>query len=378
MSKKNKRIVFIINVDWYFHLHWLERAEYFKNSGFDIYIITNFRSDETKKELLERGFHCYHFELERNSVNFIKELSSLFHIRKILLDINPSLIHCITIKPNLYAGIINKLFFNKPIIYSVTGLGATFSSLKIKFKIIRVLARLIYKYISVNNSRFIFENSEDYKIFEDSGILKNNGVVIKGAGIDLRLFSQSPPPRNNTVLFAARLLRDKGLHELVEAAVLLRERGIDITVKVAGIIDQDVSSAIPISVVEEWDKNGDIVWLGNVKNMPALIHQCDLVCLPTMYGEGVPRILIEAASCQRPVITTDVPGCRELVEDGVNGLLIKQGSVEALVNGLEFLLLQPVKREQLGLEGRRIVEREFAQEIVFDKTFKVYQSLLGL
>lgn len=378
MSKKNKRIVFIINVDWYFHLHWLERAEYFKNSGFDIYIITNFRSDETKKELLERGFHCYHFELERNSVNFIKELSSLFHIRKILLDINPSLIHCITIKPNLYAGIINKLFFNKPIIYSVTGLGATFSSLKIKFKIIRVLVRLIYKYISVNNSRFIFENSEDYKIFEDSGILKNNGVVIKGAGIDLRLFSQSPPPRNNTVLFAARLLRDKGLHELVEAAVLLRERGIDITVKVAGIIDQDVSSAIPISVVEEWDKNGDIVWLGNVKNMPALIHQCDLVCLPTMYGEGVPRILIEAASCQRPVITTDVPGCRELVEDGVNGLLIKQGSVEALVNGLEFLLLQPVKREQLGLEGRRIVEREFAQEIVFDKTFKVYQSLLGL
>lgn len=193
MSKKNKRIVFIINVDWYFHLHWLERAEYFKNSGFDIYIITNFRSDETKKELLERGFHCYHFELERNSVNFIKELSSLFHIRKILLDINPSLIHCITIKPNLYAGIINKLFFNKPIIYSVTGLGATFSSLKIKFKIIRVLVRLIYKYISVNNSRFIFENSEDYKIFEDSGILKNNGVVIKGAGIDLRLFSQSPP-----------------------------------------------------------------------------------------------------------------------------------------------------------------------------------------
>lgn len=160
--------------------------------------------------------------------------------------------------------------------------------------------------------------------------------------------------------------------------MLLRERGIDITVKVAGIIDQDVSSAIPISVVEEWDKNGDIVWLGNVKNMPALIHQCDLVCLPTMYGEGVPRILIEAASCQRPVITTDVPGCRELVEDGVNGLLIKQGSVEALVNGLEFLLLQPVKREQLGLEGRRIVEREFAQEIVFDKTFKVYQSLLGL
>ncbi|MBY7812954.1 glycosyltransferase family 4 protein [Vibrio fluvialis] len=378
MSKKNKRIVFIINVDWYFYLHWLDRAEYFKSIGFDIYIITSFRSDETKKEILERGFHCYHFELERNSVNVTKELSSLFQIRKILLDINPSLIHCITIKPNLYAGIINKLFFNKPIIYSVTGLGATFSSLKIKFKIIRFLVIFIYKYISVNNSRFIFENSEDYKIFENSGILKNNGVVIKGAGIDLRLFSQSPPPRNNTVLFAARLLRDKGLHELVEAAVLLRERGIDITVKVAGIIDQDVSSAIPISVVEEWDKNGDIVWLGNVKNMPALIHQCDLVCLPTKYGEGVPRILIEAASCQRPVITTDVPGCRELVEDGVNGLLIKPGSVEALVNGLESLLLQPVKREQLGLEGRRIVEREFAQEIVFDKTFKVYQSLLGL
>ncbi|MBY8202531.1 glycosyltransferase family 4 protein [Vibrio fluvialis] len=378
MSKKNKRIVFIINVDWYFYLHWLDRAEYFKSIGFDIYIITSFRSDETKKEILERGFHCYHFELERNSVNVTKELSSLFQIRKILLDINPSLIHCITIKPNLYAGIINKLFFNKPIIYSVTGLGATFSSLKIKFKIIRFLVIFIYKYISVNNSRFIFENSEDYKIFENSGILKNNGVVIKGAGIDLCLFSQSPPPRNNTVLFAARLLRDKGLHELVEAAVLLRERGIDITVKVAGIIDQDVSSAIPISVVEEWDKNGDIVWLGNVKNMPALIHQCDLVCLPTKYGEGVPRILIEAASCQRPVITTDVPGCRELVEDGVNGLLIKPGSVEALVNGLESLLLQPVKREQLGLEGRRIVEREFAQEIVFDKTFKVYQSLLGL
>ncbi len=375
-KNKNKTIAFVINVDWYFCLHWLERAEYFKSLGFDIYIVSTFSNDTVKNELASKGFICHQLSLKRKSVNFFREMTSAYSLKKILCGIEPDLIHCVTIKPNIYTGLLNRVFFNKPIIYSVTGLGAVFSSKSIKFNLLRRIITTLYKYISFSKARFIFENSEDYKLFDQLGILKyGNGRVVKGAGIDLTHFAPSLAPLNKNVLFGARLLKEKGLECLVQAKHELEKQGLSFTLNIAGIIDNDVSSAIPLSQVKAWASSRDINWLGNVQDMPKLIKANDIVCLPTTYGEGVPRILIEAASCQRAIITTDVVGCREIVAHNVNGLLAQPGDVMSLANCLRTLLESDEKTLEFGVQGRKKVEEEFSQEMVFEKTLKVYEEI---
>lgn len=375
----NKVVAFVINVDWYFNLHWLERAEYFKSLGYSIHIITNFHDQAIRDSLLEKGYVCHHLAVKRKSVNFFNEFISINQIRKLLIAIDPDLIHSITIKPNIYTGLLNKLFFKMPIVYSVTGLGAVFSSSAYKFVILKRLIIALYKLISTKQSHFVFENGEDCSLFKKLGILKhNNGSLIKGAGIDLERFKPSAPPCNGSILFAARLLEDKGLRCLVEAQRLLKEKGSNFSLNVAGIIDNDVSAAIPLSQIEVWASSGDINWLGNVKDMPNLISQNDVICLPTTYGEGVPRILIEAASCQRAIVTTDVAGCREIVSHDYNGYLVAPNDAVSLAHHLQDLLEDQGKLINFGENGRKKVEGEFSQEIVFEKTRNVYQTLLGV
>lgn len=374
-----KSVLFIINVDWYFNLHWLERVEYFKSLGYSIHIISNFNDENIKNGLLAKGFQCHHLAVKRKSIHIFNEFISFYQLRKLLKAINPDLIHSITVKPNIYAGLLNRLFLHKPIIYSITGLGAVFSSSAYKFIVLKRLIIVLYEFISTRQSHFVFENSEDRELFKSLGILKySNGTVIKGAGIDLNRFKPSLPPKNGSILFAARLLQDKGLGCLVEAQKLLKQRGCHFSLNVAGIIDNDVSSAIPLSQIEAWAKNGDINWLGNVKDMPNLISQNDVICLPTTYGEGVPRILIEAASCQRAIVTTDVAGCREIVSHDFNGYLVVPNDPSSLADHLEALIGDSNKLIKFGENGRKKVEQEFSQEMVFEKTLNVYQALLGV
>lgn len=374
----NKVVAFVINVDWYFDLHWMERAEYFRSLGYVVHIISNFDDKIIKNNLLAKGYYCHHLVVKRKSVNLFNELVSINQLWTLFKSINPDLIHSITIKPNVYSGLLNRLFFNKPIIYSITGLGAVFSSSSFKFIILRRVITALYKFISTRQSHFVFENCEDSELLKSLGVLKySNGTVVKGAGIDLNRFKPSQPPKNGSILFAARLLQDKGLGCLVEAQKLLKERGCHFSLNVAGIIDNDVSSAIPLGQIEAWANNGDINWLGNVRDMPNLISQNDVICLPTAYGEGVPRILIEAASCQRPIIATDVAGCREIVSHGVNGYLVTPKDPVMLAHFLQDLLKDKNKLITFGANGRKKVEQEFSQEIVFEKTLQIYQSLLG-
>lgn len=374
-----KKIVYIINVDWYFNLHWLDRANYFKSLGFEIYIISHFTNGVIKDSLCRKGFFCFDIKLSRSSINFFREIRSILQIRTLLQKIKPDLIHSITVKPNVYAGILNALFFKKKIVYSITGLGIVFSTRSIKFSVLKYIVSLIYKFISKSYSIFIFENSEDYKLFNELGILKHdNGRVIKGAGIDLERFFSEPAKNNENILFAARLLKEKGLEYLIFARRKLLEKGVKFNLNVAGILDEDSSSAISIKQINCWVSAGDIVWLGNVQDMPKLIGENDIICLPTTYGEGVPRILIEAASCQRAIVTTDVPGCREIVTHGYNGFLAVPKDVDSLASCLLELLSSPKKTREFGRRGRKKVESEYAQQIVFKDTYDVYQELLSV
>ncbi|SEG66285.1 glycosyltransferase family 4 protein [Vibrio hangzhouensis] len=373
--ESTKKLVFVINVDWYFKLHWVERASYFRSKGYEVHIITKFTDNESLRYFSSLGFVCHSLRFARKSINPFSEISSIFSLYHEIKKIQPTLVHCVTVKPNLYCGILNRLFLKRPIIFSVTGLGIIFSSNHFKFRMIRRLVTLLYRFVSTPKSYFIFENSDDYKCFIDKKVVKNNGTVIKGAGIDLNKFSPSPFPNNQSVLFAARLLKEKGLDQLIEARKILKKEGVDFTIKVAGIVDTDVSSAISLNQIEQWSSEGLIEWLGSVINMPALIAESDIVCLPTVYGEGVPRILIEAASCERAIVATDVVGCREIVSNHVNGILCKPNDSESLASALKYLLAEPVQTKAFGINGRKLVEEQFSQHIVFGKTEAVYLKI---
>ncbi|WP_318511269.1 glycosyltransferase family 4 protein [Photobacterium leiognathi] len=371
-----KKVLFIINVDWYFNLHWLDRAVFLKEHNYDVHILMSKTDSKVFETLSQLGFTVKSITLHRKSINPFKDLLYVRELYRNIKNINPDIIHAITIKPNIYSGIINKLFFKRPIIYSITGLGAVFSSASFKFKFLRLIIIFLYRFISFKSSYFIFENETDMRLFVKYKVISNNGVVIKGAGVNTDTYYFSELNYNSNILFAARLLKDKGLEPLIKAVENLRSKGIKCQLNVAGIIDEDVSSAIPLKEIDNLDRKGIIKWLGTVTDMASLIHKNDIVCLPTSYGEGVPRILIESASCGRPIISTDVAGCNEIIIDGVNGYLVNVGDVNELTFKLESLLSNPKLMKEQGIQGRLLVQKEFSQNIVLTKTYQIYKKLL--
>lgn len=377
---KNKKLLFIINVDWYFKLHWLPRAIAAKESGFDVIVATHFTSPSIRTELRKLGFSLVPLFLDRKSINPVNNLKTKQRIAKLIDKIQPEIVHSITVKPNVYSGLIcSKRKICQ--VMSVTGLGLTFSSQKTKAKLSKKIITRLYRKVAQNpNSHILFENEDDRELFSRLRIADQSRLtVIAGAGVDLTEYSYQKEAGNSypTILFAARMLWDKGLADLIAAAAILRKKGVKFELKVAGILDNQSSAAISELQIKKWHKQGDINWLGEIKDMPKLIAQSNIVCLPTTYGEGVPRVLIEAAAIGRSIVTTDVNGCREIVLSNKSGVLVPPRDPVALAAALEMLLLNKETRIEFGLQGRQLVEEKFCQEIVIKRTLAIYEKLLG-
>lgn len=376
---QNKKLLFIVNVDWYFKLHWLPRAIAAKEAGFDIIVATHFTSPAIRTELRKLGFSLRPLFLDRKSINPAKNLITKQRIAKLIDKVSPDIVHSITVKPNVYAGLACTQR-NIIQIMSVTGLGLSFSSKKIKPRISKKIIKFLYKKVAKNPlSHILFENDDDRDLFYRFGIAdKSRLTTIAGAGVNLieypyreELESESP-----IILFAARMLWDKGLKDLISAANILRKKGFVFKLSVAGILDEESSAAIPETQILQWHKQGDINWLGRVNKMPELITNSSIVCLPTCYGEGVPRFLIEAAAIGRPIVTTDVSGCRDIVKNGESGILVPQNNANELAIALESLLLNKNKRRDCGFKARQLVEGHFSQENVVKCTLAIYNRML--
>lgn len=375
----NKRLLYIINVDWYFLLHWLERANAAKADGWDVHLATRFTDEKNRSKLVNLGITCHFIPFSRKSLNPFNELKTILSLKKIVKAVNPDLVHCITIKPNLYGGLITQSL-HIPTIKSITGLGAVFSSKKIRFRSIRRLIIYLYRRVgSENGGRLIFENEEDLQTFKKYRIAPNeNMILIRGSGVSLEMFPYqtlpgSPPFK---ILFAARLLKDKGLQDLVEAVKLLKSKMLDITLGVAGIIDNDAVSRISEKQLLKWSEEGAIEWLGEKSNMGELLSKYNIIALPTRYGEGVPRILLEAAAVGRPLIATDTRGCRDIVIDNVTGFLVPTGNVLALAEAIEKLCLNNELCSQFGLAAHNRVKSMFLEHHVIARTLFVYNEIL--
>jgi len=375
-----KKICYLINTDWYFELHWLERALAACNSGYEVHVITHFVNDNICKRITSAGLICHNIPLSAQSYNPFLMIRSYFRVRKILDSLKPDVLHCITIKASLIGGLYSKSA-NKKLVLSFVGLGRVFSFDKVPFKWLRSGVVCFYKYIFRNrNIRLLFEHENDrLDLIKYTDVSFDKTLVINGAGVNTDLFHYTEEKINDVpvILFASRLLWSKGLDDLIKVRESLMEEGMYCRIDVAGIVTDKDNDAIPLSKVEKWHAEGKINWLGQSDNVAALIANANLVVLPSVYPEGIPRILLESSASGRACIAYDSGGCACLIKNGVNGYLIAKKDIPSLKECIKSLLVNPSLRKEMGQKGRTLILEEFSSELVTRKTLELYANLIN-
>ncbi|WP_448379482.1 glycosyltransferase family 4 protein [Fervidobacterium sp.] len=336
----------------------------FVNCGFEVYALASNFDASTSKRITELGAYPVNYNLSRASLNPIHDIAVFLRLTQLLRKIKPDIVFSYTIKPVIY-GTLAASILGIPKRYAlITGLGYAFNESQgndqLKRKIARVFATFLYRLALRRASKVFFQNKDDLSEFVNAGIVKSDKAVLVGAtGVDLEHFRASLPPLQPvTFILVARLLKEKGVPEFVDAARFLRSKYRDVRFLLVGGLDPNPDS-ISKEEVEGWVKDGIIEWVGQVNDVRPYISQASVFVLPSYYREGIPRSTQEAMAMARPVITTDTPGCRETVIDGVNGFLVPPRNVEALVSAMEKFILQPELIVKMGTESRKIAEERF-------------------
>jgi glycosyltransferase involved in cell wall biosynthesis len=379
MNKLPKKVLFFANTEWYLFNFRIALAKHLRELGTEVVMVSPYGG--YGKKLEEQGFRWIPVNMARRSLNPITELKLLWDLYWIYKSEKPDIAHHFTIKCVVYGGLVSSLTGISGVISAVTGLGYVFIGKDLKARILRPLVRQLLSFvIDGKNRRLILQNRDDQSIFLAARLIKNDRIrIIAGSGVDTNRFipqANYKPMDNKTakIVFAARLLKDKGLSEFVEAGQILQAQGIAAEFIIAGNPDPGNPASVDESALAAWRALPGISMLGHVDDMVSLLKTADIMVLPS-YREGLPRSLIEAAAAGIPIVTTDAPGCRDVVEDGVNGFLVPVADSNALATALIKIITNPKLAEQMSEAGRKKALAEFDENIVFDKTLSVYQEL---
>lgn len=373
MDSYKGKVLYVANIDWFFVSHRLQLSRYAKKSGYDITVASE--SSGASKKINTCGIKFVRIPLNRKGMNVFSELKTIWHIFVLFKNEKPDIVHSITIKPIMYGSIISIFFPNLKLINAVTGRGYVYSGerrINLLKYIINTLSRLVY---NRDNISFIFQNDEDKNYYVNKKFIdEKRAHVIRGSGVNHNYYAPDEEFKIDkpAVLFASRLIKDKGIYEFVESSRIIKSKGYNIRFIVAGRIDHHNPNSISEEELQTWSEEGLIEWIGYQEDMLKLIRSVSVVVLPTYYPEGVPKILIEAASVAKPIITTNSPGCRDIVEDGKNGILIESRNTTQLCNAIIDLTGDIIKQKYFGREGRKKVLDKFTDEIVFKKTISLY------
>jgi len=370
------KVLFFANTDWYLYNFRLGLARFLRERGAEVVMMSPYGAYGPRIEAA--GFHWSPLPMDRRSLNLVGELTLLRRILEVCRSEQPDVIHNFTIKCVVHGSLAARWLGIGRRINAVTGLGHVFISDSPRARLLRPPVRSLLRLaLGGAESRLILQNSDDVRLFSQLGLVEDERIrLIGSSGVDTIRFAPSERDRKGPfrVLFAARLLWEKGIRKYVDAAERLGSRVGEVEFLLAGVSDQGNPSAVPEGDIARWDKTGVVKILGHVDDMTRLMRTVDLVVLPS-YREGVPRGLIEAAAMGLPVITTDAPGCRKVVDDGVNGFLVPVGDAAALSDKIEYLLKAPDVCRRFGAAGRRKVLEEFDERMVFRKTYAVYREL---
>jgi glycosyltransferase involved in cell wall biosynthesis len=372
------RILLIVNAEWYFQAHRLPIALALQRRGDEVTLAA---SEERGggSAIESEGIEFVRLRMRRRSLNIVRELGALIELVKLYRERKPDLVHHITIKPVIYGSLAARAVGVPAVVNAVPGLGYAFTGSGLGRRILRSAIEIAYRLaLPVRRTRLIFENPDDRNDFLERGLVDaEHSVVIRGAGVDVKKFLPSEePPGTPVVLLAGRLLWEKGVGDLVEAARRLRDSSVPCRVALVGAPDPGNRGSIPIDTLREWQASGWIEWWGLRGDMPQVLASSAIVALPTYYREGIPMTLLEGAAAGRPLLATDTPGCREIVRPGVNGILVPPRDPASLASAIEALLRDPDRRRRMGEESRRIAVEEFSQERVVGDILALYDSML--
>jgi len=372
------KLLFFVAEDWYFCSHRLPLAVAAKEAGFDVVVVTRVRAHGDI--ILNSGLRLIPVKMSRRGMNPLRELGVLFTIWRIYRQERPDIVHHVAIKPVLYGSVVAWLTGCRDVINAMAGLGYLFNSRRWTALFLRFWVIWLFRILfSRAGSKLIVQNPDDVNYFIRNGLIDSEKVVlIRGAGVDTDVFvpASREPSGPPVVMLASRLLWDKGVKEFVEAAGMLRRQGVDARFVLVGDSDFENPAAISPNQLKIWQETGDVEWWGYQDDMPEVLIRSHLVCLPS-YHEGLPKILLETASCGKPIVAADVSGCREIVRHGENGLLVPVRDSGSLAVAIKALLDAPELRHRMGVAGRRLVEQEFAQEIVIEQTLRLYREMLS-
>jgi glycosyltransferase involved in cell wall biosynthesis len=372
------KVVLFANTEWYLYNFRRSLAQSLRDEGYEVLLVSP--PGPYGEKLRDLGFRWIPAPMLRRSLNPLRELGLVLWLLKIFKQEKVDLVHSFTIKCAVYGSLAARLAGIPARVNAVAGMGYVFTNENLKARLLRPLVRNLMRVaLTGPSARLILQNPDDVALFGRARLVDIESVrLIPGSGVDCRRFALAPSRRRGqrfVALLAARLLWDKGLAEYIAAARLLREEGRDIDFLLAGDPDPGNPAAVPESVVRSWVEEGVIQWLGHVDDMPALFGTVDAVVLPS-YREGLPKGLIEAGACGLALVTTDVPGCREVVTDGVSGLLVPMKDARALADAIAVLQDDPELRARLGLAARERALAEFDEKIVVGRTISVYAELI--
>ncbi|MDE2777817.1 MAG: glycosyltransferase family 4 protein [Chloroflexota bacterium] len=378
-SARNKApsLLYVANIPRFFLSHRLPLALAARDAGFNVQVAASDSDTAAQRSIRESGLPFYGLPLRQHGMNPVLELHTLRALRALYRELKPDLLHHISIKPVIYGGIAARFSGCRNVAQAMSGLGYVFVNRSARARLLNLISGPAFKLaLGGERARAIFQNPDDLELFVERGLItRQRALVIRGSGVDENVFF---PRQENVaglpvVLFAGRLLWQKGISEFVEAARRLRGQA---RFQVAGYEEPTSPLNVSAGKLQSWAAEGLIEWLGARADMPAVYAQSNIVCLPSTYGEGVPKVLIEAAACARVCVTTDTPGCREIVRRGFNGLLVPPHDIDALTQALKRLIENPGERMKMGAAGRQIVLERFTLRQVIDETLALYADML--
>ena len=371
------KILFVANVDWFFISHRLVIAEEAKKNGFDVIVAA--KDTGRSQEIIDKGIQFINLSFSRSGTNLIREFITLIKVFKIYYILKPDIVHHITLKPVIYGSLIAKVLKIKGVINAISGLGYNFT--EGRKSLVQKVMLLIMKFgFNRKNVVIIFQNENDQKELTELGVIHPSNLIvrIKGSGVDLEKFHESSFPSFNRIkiLLPIRMLWDKGVKELREASDILNKKYYDnIEFILSGLADEDNKAGVPASYLNDWQDGTYVKWIGHQKNMVEVYQNSHIVVLPS-YREGMPKSLIEACAIGRAIVTTNAIGCRECVDEGINGLKVPVKDAQSLANAIETLVNSPNRIVEMGKASRLKAKKEFDINFVLQIHSQIYNQYL--
>lgn len=375
------KILLFANTDWYLFNFRRSLILALRDAGHEVLLVSP--PGPYAARFADLGLRWIAAPMQRSSINPMRELAFLMWLWHMARSERPDLLHGFTIKCAVYGSLVARLAGIPARVNAVAGMGYVFTSRRPKARLLRPFVRSLMRVaLDSRQSRLILQNPDDVAFFDEARLVDPGHVrLIRGSGVDCARFRPGPPERRPAsspfrVLLPARLVWDKGLSEYVGAARLLQAEGRPVDFLLAGEPDEGNPAAAPLETIRQWVDEGIVKWLGHVDDMPSLYQSVHAVVLPS-YREGLPKGLIEAAACGLPLVTTDVPGCREVVQHGLTGLLVPARDAVALARAIARLQDDLPLRAKLGAAARQKALSEFDERVVIEKTMHVYEELIA-